>query len=168
MIAAALFVYSSDVEGVKCPTLQIWDITGRGGGSAAGVISSPLGQHIVAVGSFWGIPRHPGRVWYTVQTTLSVPGHTWSCGGWNEKEWACRLSTVGITFSLASYTHQICLGDILQQIVIKGGSALPYWSSMWFLLECIKPPPNIKEVKEISSFTIFPRIRWEIDTAKKK
>lgn len=81
-IAAAVFVDSSDVEGVVRRTFQIWDVTGRGGGSAAGVVTSdPFAQREVAEGSFCGVPRHPGRVGYAVQTALDVPGHTWSCGG---------------------------------------------------------------------------------------
>lgn len=49
----AVFVDSNGVEGVKRPTFQIWDITGRGGGSAAGVVTfDPFGQHEVAEGSF--------------------------------------------------------------------------------------------------------------------
>lgn len=53
VITAALFVDSSDVEGVMGPTFQIWDITGRGGGCAADVVASDLlGHHVVAEGSF--------------------------------------------------------------------------------------------------------------------
>lgn len=52
MITAAVFVDSSDGKVVKCPTVQIRDITGRGGSSAGRVVTSdPLSQHEVAEGS---------------------------------------------------------------------------------------------------------------------
>lgn len=53
VITAAVFVDSSDMEGVKRPTFQIWHITGRGGSSTGRVVTSdPLGQHGIAEGSF--------------------------------------------------------------------------------------------------------------------
>lgn len=53
VITVAVIVDSSDVERVKRPTFQIWDIAGRGSGSAAGVVTiNPLSQHKVAEGSF--------------------------------------------------------------------------------------------------------------------
>lgn len=52
-ITAAVFVDSSDMEGVKRPAFQIWHITGRGGSSAGGVVTSDLlGQHKIAESSF--------------------------------------------------------------------------------------------------------------------
>ena len=53
VIAAAVFVDGSDVDGVKRPTFKIRDSTGRAGGSAAGVVTSdPRGLYRVAEGSF--------------------------------------------------------------------------------------------------------------------
>lgn len=52
MITAAVVVDSSDVEGVKCPTFQIWDPAVRRGGGAGGVVTSGLlTQPIVTEGS---------------------------------------------------------------------------------------------------------------------
>lgn len=87
VITEAVLVDSCDMEGICRPTFQIWYAAGRGSAGTAGVVTSDLlGQHQVAVGSFRGIPRHPGRVSHTVQVALSVPGHTWSCRRWSEEE----------------------------------------------------------------------------------
>lgn len=52
VVTAAVFVHGSNMESVKRATFQIWHITGRGGGSAGGVVTSDtLGQHKVAEGS---------------------------------------------------------------------------------------------------------------------
>lgn len=76
---AAVLVDSLELKGVKCPTVQILDFTGRWGGSAAGVVTIGCsGQHKVTGCSHRVVPRHPGTVWYAVQTTLNVPGYAWS------------------------------------------------------------------------------------------
>ena len=82
--AGTVSVASSDVEPVDHPTGQIRNLTGVVGGRAGGVIAFiPHCCHCVVVDNRFRVPRHPGRVGHTVQSTINSLG---LAGNWNGKK----------------------------------------------------------------------------------
>ena len=68
-------VASSDVEPIDHPTGQVTNLTGEVGSRARGVKAFiPQCCHCIVVDIKFRVPRHPGRVGHTVQSTINSLG----------------------------------------------------------------------------------------------